>query len=379
MVSFRYTAWHRSIQDHLRILFSKIFTKEENVAFNNSFIERVLLDKRAMYYWGLALTPYSYDITDNYEVLETLGDAVMGYCFIKYAISIRTDLNPAEITNLKQKLVSGERQWKTFDSFGLTPFVRSWEGSELIITNKMKTDMIEAFFGAALKIGDLSTKGLGMLICEVMIKKSFPEIADPAHDWEIDQPAKTEILQIFTKLGSDTRNFHQDCTFFTTFPGYSTVIIKLAAPYLKRLRAEGIVTIPAVLATVKEDGLKKPMMVKAYSIARTTLRKYGVTTEWAISVKERDRHEDINPKLLNEAFRAVNGYYDKFEFSFPEKNTPSHKTFCVLIGVKDGQHDVIQSVYIPFDKDKGNKYMSQVEAKTSVLRKLIVEGVYKEL
>jgi dsRNA-specific ribonuclease len=111
-----------------------------------------------------ACTHWSFDLNDNYEFFETIGDVTLNAVIVWYYVSIFPELKTMNkdrstylLSKLKQKGIQKEQFAEFCEQIGLSNFIRYRElhfvdgskKSELMILKdrSMKEDVFEAFFG----------------------------------------------------------------------------------------------------------------------------------------------------------------------------------------------------------------------------------------
>lgn len=111
--------------------------------------------------WVQSVTHESYNLSANYEQLETYGDSVLGYSMIQYLLERFPDITPNGLTEYKNRYMAKEFQ----KDFSYQMQLPTWVLSEEIeIGININEDLFEAFAGALLKIGNTILNGLGNLI-----------------------------------------------------------------------------------------------------------------------------------------------------------------------------------------------------------------------
>lgn len=104
-----------------------VATREFNFLGNRreEVINSIFNDFESKQVWLKAFTSDSYDNTNNYQLLETLGDAILKGHFVEYLIDVLKDANSAQITEQLNHHMSGQLQAKLFDQLNLRKFIRS--------------------------------------------------------------------------------------------------------------------------------------------------------------------------------------------------------------------------------------------------------------
>lgn len=164
----------------------------------------LLTSPKAMMTWAAAFTHIS--ITgipgQNYEGLETLGDAYLAAFFFSYVdtilpIETRT---PSYYTELRRFWLSKPELAKFADEVGLTAFIKL--DPEVIAKPDLniKEDVFEAFIGAMVTVCDTLYPGIGYIYGRNYINLLLSKHTILLPEGDIF-PAKTKLREIFLTMG----------------------------------------------------------------------------------------------------------------------------------------------------------------------------------
>jgi len=320
----------------------------------------LLLSEDVMDIWANAFTHETFDLNNNYEQLETIGDRVLELPFVKLILMRYPDLTSKEITLIKSHYLSKIFQGSTSRNLGFAPWIRIAEG---LPTVSILEDTFESFFGA---LYEAAEKNLGPGFGYVT---ALNFLIDLFKDIEIDLTVakgkpKSQIKEIFEKLqwgrGGPVESFE------TTENGQHIFKISLtdaAYQYLRNLNPD----ISRVIG-VGYGSSKTNADNNAYANALITLQRNGITWDWAQNQKEiyELTSPDFEPYINDALAKIEKDGYEKFEF-FMSKTTTSLDNYIVqLIGVKYLETGKKFRVIL-----SSGKYSDIQKGKIDVLRKYV--------
>lgn len=370
-MEYYYSKFHDKLRYHLYNLF--------NLILEERYIKKIDLGKEllgydAMYVWGLAMTPKIYDIEENYERLEMIGDSVMDTAFLEYMIEHYPQLSESDLTDLTHSILSKEYQWKMTIALELDKHVRLRYAGQYY-NNYILTDICEAFFGAAKKVGDMMYLGFGGILARQIMNYIFSlNIIKIDLDNENYGADKTQVQQVFTRFGLGKPE--EELIGGDGSP--VRVTIKLTDKQLEFLQNNNINIRSPVLANMIPGGTRDAAKGKAYEIARITLAKYGVTADWASDLKIMKELANVNQQLYYETLRrSMQEGYPEIYFDFPKKLTDAKKMTCLLIGIRsDGRHVNLQDAVVNAPPEKKKKKETEANAKNEAMQKYVTFGTY---
>jgi dsRNA-specific ribonuclease len=120
------------------------------------------LTEEALEIWTRSMTHKSVNLIYNYESLEYYGDSISKFAFNDYMFAKFNKITTQELTEFSNQYMS-----KKFQSlFSDDLFLSSWGIYDpiVVINEKLKTDLLEAFTGALGKIGNMVAPDAGILV-----------------------------------------------------------------------------------------------------------------------------------------------------------------------------------------------------------------------
>ena len=165
----------------------------------------VLTTPEAMKIWKKSFTHKSWDRNkeNNYELLEKLGDKVMGLTFNDYIIRIRPNVTEGELTKLDHFYMAKADQGRAGRELGLAKFILLRYGLTLSDTE----DTLESYFGALFKVGKIILgSGPAYQLTENTLINIYGKIISPTNFEEVTKEIvlgdpKTQIKEIFEGFG----------------------------------------------------------------------------------------------------------------------------------------------------------------------------------
>jgi dsRNA-specific ribonuclease len=141
----------------------------------------VLTGPEGMNLYSMAFTNSTANPTQNYEMMEMVGDATCNTCLVWYFFNKYPALNNKEGVKTIAKLKIFYAATKTFfmiaDRQGFLPFISAREQRLFHLREKTMEDCFEAFFGATAYLLDTYVRqGVGYAICYEIFKSFFDEI-----------------------------------------------------------------------------------------------------------------------------------------------------------------------------------------------------------
>lgn len=337
--------WIRSLQSSIASIMLNIIPNKKAIG--------QYVDNNAMEIWKKAFVHESIDATNNYEELEYLGDAILKSVFPKYLVRRIPNLSESRYTELYRYYMSKMEQAKLIDELGLAKFIKT---AGPISTN-MKADVSESFFGALDTVSEMITNGLGYINCNNMIVYLF---SDKNLDMDQAEGApKTLVQQIFSRFEFDAKNKNpiEEYSDDPYDPKRHIFNIFLTDTQMDFLVSHGINGLQAHIGSAFGN-TKKSAETEAYKDALNTLKRVGVTTEWASNIKRRLDFNKIDSDLLNDAYTELNriGLTD-FDFVTPKKTVSPNSIVFILRGIdENGKSYNLRVLLVNKDPSKkGNK------------------------
>lgn len=348
----REAEWFKNLQKYL---FYKLLPLAEESAERRI----KLVEQTPMLIWRKAFTHKSIRPTmgENYEELENLGDVVSKLTFTYYLTLRYGSLDTNSISRIRNFYLSTEDQSKKARALEIGNHILSL----IPINARILEDVLEAFYGALLQVGDaVIGTGYGYILCYNftvnLYRKEELDLSIAKGD------DKTRVYQLFQHLGwgkAPIENWYQDAD------GTGGMLqVKYTKKALDFLRNELRFTIKdSVLAQAR--GVDKSAASRAaYGIAIRNLEELGIEEDYAEEIKMAQTRETelagLNRKALDKARKA--GYVSIKPVIY---NTGANTAIVQLIGTRaNGRADSLSFI----DTNTGT---SNTELHKQVFRKYV--------
>lgn len=304
--------YNKKLKDFIKEIISKL---QSNEAIIDKISESEL--------WEIAFTHESYNPNpgENYEVLEKIGDAAMKLAFSEYLFNRIEMISESDIGEYQIHYLSKVEQSKVSTRLGFAEFILT----PLSKTIHIFEDVLEAFFGALLILGNETKPGLGYILCYNMIILIFQDL--DIQDEGKFKVSKTELKELLEASG--IKELDEEWVKDETGPS-GTIKVGFMQKDYDELRAADIKLPERFLATVYES-TKKIARIKASEIFYNKIIKLVDTKEWQNFVKlKKKNNEEVNI-LLNEAKNVGRrvGYSDLY---IKISDTGKKGTYVQLVG-----------------------------------------------
>ena len=314
----------------------KLYLKDKLLPKINLPKEKInkLLDDESMETWKAVFThdTYNPNIGKNYEQLETLGDFVMSTSFVDHVIQETGNINPSDMTEIKKKILSSRNQSIIAIYLGLHLWIRT--RAKPVEANF--EDMLEAFFGAILVLGNSKLKMLGYPMASMFMDIILQLFI---FDFEkIRKDPKTYIVQIFDRM-----KWNKPIeTAYVDDDGMVIVKVELTSEAIADILKLTNFQVRSFLGSGKGKQKKEASQL-AYENARKELDKFGIDQDFAVRIAEERRFSDPTFKEYRNKLLGVlqkMGYLD-LEFGMKKKK---ESTTIIIYGIKsDGEKDFLYS------------------------------------
>lgn len=187
--------WWQQFYEFLKDLLSRIFP-EDRVGL----VDLILTKETLTTHWLPCFTHKSANpnINKNYESIELIGDAGMGYCFKFYVKKKEPLAGESRISNLNQQYMSKNFQSKLSNMMHLN----KWLIVDGIPIDRMDNseDLLESFCGTIDNLLYIrkGTLGLGVIAIYNLMKLLFDDIKFPEESDISSDPDKTYVQQFFS-------------------------------------------------------------------------------------------------------------------------------------------------------------------------------------
>lgn len=315
--------------------------------------EKMVSDE-AMKVWEVAFTHESFNpnIGENYEELELYGDRVMGVNFLKYMLQKYPKITRSELSELRTNYLAKKFQSDLSQSLGMGEWVRT----RFKKSTHMFEDILESFFGALDRVGDMVFKfGAGQGLAYNMVVDLYKDVEI---DWVLTKGnPKTRIKEIFEGLGwvnpKEGEKVPEQA--IEDENGNVTFTISITPRGMDHLRQLGVPVTTPIIAR-ETDTTKKKASVEAYKSAVRNLERLGITDEWVQQVKgQRDlNNPELSSYVAGVQNRLLQEGYERFYFNeYHVKSTvPGVKTrkYVQMIGVTPkGRKDILTMTREPVE------------------------------
>ena len=288
----------------------------------------------AMQIWVRAWTHETWDsnVSENYENIETIGDAVLGYAFKLYVYHNIPNITTAGISEYKAQYMSKMHQSPIARDLKMGRWIRSRAGANVNILE----DLFESFTGALHEVGDQIKVGVGSILVRNLITNLFKNVKfDPDM---VRGTAKTVITQYAHRLhwGEVKREI------YGASPDMEC-LVSLSEMAIKHLGDNGMT--PPVPLGRGRGASDKAASDAAYRDALKNLNKIGATYDWVIQERSKISFDSLPQDLVTRArSRASRKGYTALKTVTPRSTATTRSVVVQLIGVRDGQEEILASV-----------------------------------
>lgn len=356
-----YYKWVISFMKYLMVE-SKQFKDEEI----KSMLQDIMSVENRKRYWVPSIINESYNVENNYEQLETLGDKVLGSTFAIYLMSKMPKITSESLNNIGDYYMSKYHQSIFCQELGLS----NWIFSLFPLQTNIYEDVFESFSGAVYLASENARRGLGSILLYKFIEILFenrdiysPEIAMGNKSMVINQYIQKLGKPVFIAQSYNTGNvFHNN--------------IRINPKQLDFFAKNGIdtgkiTTNPFVGKGSDKNAAKLESHTKLYNY----LKSIGVTYEWVENYRTNRKllNNKVNKELSAQAkVISVQQGYIKITPKIIEKYT--EYMGIMLIGMtKEGKQVLLSIAHINKSNNLDNKEI-EIMLMSQVLRKYIDEN-----
>ena len=295
----------------------------------------------AMQIWVRAWTHETWDsnLIDNYENIETIGDAVLGYAFKLYVYHNIPNITTAGISEYKAQYMSKMHQSPIARDLKMGRWIRSRAGANVNILE----DLFESFTGALHEVGDQIKVGVGSILVRNLITNLFKNVKfDPDM---VRGTAKTVITQYAHRLhwGEVKREI------YGASPDMEC-LVSLSEMAIKHLRDNGMT--PSIPLGRGRGASDKAASDAAYRDALKNLDKIGATYDWVIAERSKISFDNLPQDLVTRArSRASRKGYTALKTVTPRSTATTRSVVVQLIGLREGREEILASVEARNEED----------------------------
>lgn len=324
-----------------------------NNNINRDEYGKILSSDQAMTTWVVAFTDPSVDRNpdSNYELLELLGDRILGAVFSNFVQLKYPNITEKMLTEINATYMSKIKQQEKAKYLNLNKWVRT----NMDTTIHTYEDLFESLFGALFKIGDsLIGKGNGYALCNNLISNLYYDLSVDFN--EILSRPTSQIKEIFEKLNWSTL---RDEKFNLDELGVPTIIkdksgsqnkwrfrLELTSTAVEFLQANRKWDAGGPVLTTVEGKNKKTVKNEGYQGALTALKnRFGIDFKWASDyVDEKNKRE-------TESLAGIRMKEEEIlKLIFPKSKKSGNRQFLQLIGIdKTDKNTILLSINSEFD------------------------------
>lgn len=350
------SAWKQAVAERVGETLSYIFP--DNDALVAKFVSQDNIGT-----WYKAFVHETYDINENYEVLEYLGDRILKTVFPAMLVQKDPELTNAQLSNLDMFFMSKDRQGDMArDLLMITPLILTganlpgYRGLPDDLT-KVSVDVFESFFGALWVVGEKITPGIGYLACYNMITVLF---VDEEFGDEINGSKKTQVIERLKQIGGEIQEREHEPSL-----GAYIVTLTFSDRTLDMLRAPR--DFPQ---TIKVGPLSKSAAVKqAYAQALSALEGLGVTAAYANNVSHQKDFRGIDPRLVGDVMRAAaDDGFPRLDFrTFKKLDTEAYYVHALVGENSDGVKKILATGRVTKSAGGAKQPMKTPEARAALM------------
>lgn len=309
---------------------------KENIIPNttkNKEIQEQLISDDAMKIWSIAFTHSSINPNkgENYEILEKIGDKVIGLMFLVYLLEKHPDFGTRELSELSNVYLGKEHLALISNRLGFTRHART-----KIRNINLEEDIFESIFGAIIVMGNknIVKKGLEYLLCEKFFRWIFENHVEIDPE-KAKGKTKTQVTQIFQKA-----KWGEIETSWDERTG--TLVLYFSNKAIEDLRSKLDYHLSSnVLAEVKDKKTKTAAEEEAYKIALQRLTEMNITMENARAIFGDDLFENKEMEPLFPEFAKKLKDMGVSSYSFKVFFKGGKEIKVQLLGFKDETKEYI--------------------------------------
>jgi len=293
----------------------------------------ILLSKNNEHIWFKNFTHITYDLENNYELLENFGDASIKLGFGEFMRKRLPNLTEA----LASQYVSFFLSKRFLSAIGAAFHVDKWMRSIIKVNISIKEDCIESIFGSLMEIGENGMpKGNGYKLCESLVSNIFANINFDHAELRTNKTTYKEIIDMLHWGSIDEEGVEENIKLPNGSHQITVRIPKGGIEMLNnwKVKYNGLTLGQATAGVV---AIAKDL---AYKQVIETLANMGITYENISNMTQVYNRQDEGPygSSLREAELKAQGYgYRKVAFSKPKKEKRPSILFSQLYAERDGE------------------------------------------
>lgn len=331
-----------------------------------------LVSERYMPLWLKVFTHETYDIENNYESLETLGDSGFAFTFLSFLYKKVPDIDRAEMTALKGNI--GSKPSLRQVAWGLK--MDTW--LRMINNTKSNTntaeDIVEAFCAVLQvsytdayerkfnnykneKIVYLPGKGIELL--NAFLEFLFGSVVISKRMFRGDP--KTVLIQSVQSITKENAivEYYDNKGNISSYD--HTIYLEWSDNAISFFKQQGVKMEKFIAEATSSS--KSAVSSKVYNMAIENLESKGYSIAWLKNMKEKIKMQQFDTDLVNDVNKKAQKKYGKdtiVKFYIPSTlNTASSVTIALHAIVKDGSRKgkIVQLINVtgPADDSRGTK------------------------
>ena len=287
--------------------------------------------------WKKCFTHISKDDVVNYERVEFLGDALLGFIFPLYLHQhkdYKNAFSEGEKTELKRVYMSKHKQPDLARKLGINKLLiyNSVLGDYMTDINSILEDIYESFFATLYEIAENNKRGTGINVTYKMLEYNLKDIDIIKEEGK--GGSKNRVDQTFQIIAS----FSRPADRLTYKDDDDMYVFKLSVPAkAKQILRDNNILLPEIIGEAKSK-TKKEAKNKAYDDALNTILEFGLDKDKALEIKSLTLLDKINDDRLKYKFtnKLNKEGFDYFQLLDQTLYTEDEKTLYLfyLYGIK---------------------------------------------
>ena len=308
-------------------------------------VDIMTTDKNLKKLWLKAWTHETYDIIENYETLEIIGDGNVGYSFISFIFNKDPSVDEGELTALKSKACDKNAFRQISWELKMDKWLRM--GGDAKSNTNTAEDVVESFCGVLQIAGSYYLEnnktinyipGAGIKYIYNFIEFLYGK-AVFTPEMYISDP-KTSLLQAAEGLGGGIGIGNAIVEEFSSNMSshVHSLTLSWSSKAMKALEVLGKKQKKEIISV--NAGSKKTVIAKAYFEAFKVLEKRGTSVTWLRETKKESKWKSYDENLIKKAMKKLHkehGDNATLELYMPKSlNGISSTTIMLLAIVPDG-------------------------------------------
>lgn len=281
--------------------------------------------------WRKSFTHISKDDVVNYERVEFLGDALLGFIFPLYLHQhkdYKDAFSEGEKTELKRVYMSKHKQPDLARKLGINKLLiyNDILTDDMTDVNSILEDIYESFFATLYEVAEKVKSGTGINVTYKMLEYNFKDVDIIKEEGK--GGSKNRVDQTFQIIASFSRP--TDVLMYKDKNGLYVYKLSVPAKAKQILRLNNIL-LPEIIGKSKSK-TKDEAQNKAYDDALNTILEYGLDKDKALEIKSLALLEKINDDRLKYSFTGTLNKegYDYFQLLDHTLYTEDGKTLYLF-------------------------------------------------